>query len=297
MQINQFHTFLNAPREIAKIGLDEITALTKEFPYCQSAQVIYTLKLKELNHLTFENQLKIGAIYSADRKKLYENIIYLKNSLIKSDPTPLEPTNNNQTPLQITHHSETELPNTPQIQVQIQDETDSTLKSKPTSEPKEKKLEIDYYHDLISTNYSIELEENELTENKKIPTQKSEKEDLDENSEFTFSEWIQIINNKNISFSETKSSNTINKFDLIDKFIQEDPKITPKKTEFYSPVNMARISVVNDSDLVSETLALIQVEQGDLLGAIKTYEKLSLNNPKKRTYFAAQIKILKQKIK
>ena len=87
------------------------------------------------------------------------------------------------------------------------------------------------------------------------------------------------------------------KLDLIDKFIQEDPKIKPKKTEFYSPVNMARLSVVDDSPLVSETLALIQVEQGSYEEAIKTYQKLSLKNPEKRSYFANQIKILKQKIK
>jgi cytochrome c-type biogenesis protein CcmH/NrfG len=60
---------------------------------------------------------------------------------------------------------------------------------------------------------------------------------------------------------------------------------------------MARLSVVDDSDMVSETLALIYVEQGNYNNAISTYEKLSLKNPEKRSYFANQIKILKQKIK
>ncbi len=60
---------------------------------------------------------------------------------------------------------------------------------------------------------------------------------------------------------------------------------------------MARLSVTDDSDMVSETLALIYVEQGNYSNAISTYEKLSLKNPEKRSYFANQIKILKQKIK
>ena len=59
---------------------------------------------------------------------------------------------------------------------------------------------------------------------------------------------------------------------------------------------MARLSVTDDG-IVSETLAVIHVDQGNFQEAINTYEKLILKNPKKRSYFAAQIKILKQKIK
>ena len=59
---------------------------------------------------------------------------------------------------------------------------------------------------------------------------------------------------------------------------------------------MARISVT-DAGFVTETLALIHVDQGNLQEAISTYEKLMLKNPKKSSYFAAQIKILKQKLK
>lgn len=119
---------------------------------------------------------------------------------------------------------------------------------------------------------------------------------VDENAEFTFSEWLKHLPSGDKTSKANESSRKI-KLDLIDKFIQEDPRIKPKKTEFYSPVNMARLSVVDDSPLVSETLALIQVEQGSYEEAIKTYQKLSLKNPEKRSYFANQIKILNQKIK
>jgi len=62
-------------------------------------------------------------------------------------------------------------------------------------------------------------------------------------------------------------------------------------------MNMARLSVVDNLDVVSETLALVHVDQGNYQKAILMYEKLSLKFPKKRSYFATQIKNLNQKLK
>ena len=46
---------------------------------------------------------------------------------------------------------------------------------------------------------------------------------------------------------------------------------------------------------VSETLARIFELQGNLPKAIYVYEQLSLIFPKKKTYFASQINLLKKK--
>lgn len=78
--------------------------------------------------------------------------------------------------------------------------------------------------------------------------------------------------------------------DLIDRFIATEPRITPSKTEFYSPAVQAKRSVEEDDSLVSETLANIYIEQGLLLKARSAYEKLSLLYPEKSVFFAALIK-------
>lgn len=82
---------------------------------------------------------------------------------------------------------------------------------------------------------------------------------------------------------------------IIERFIQSEPRIVPAKSEFYSPGNMARKSLVEHEDLISETLARIYAQQGNLRKAIETYERLKLKIPEKSTYFAALIKELEQK--
>lgn len=81
---------------------------------------------------------------------------------------------------------------------------------------------------------------------------------------------------------------------LIEKFIKSEPRIVPKKSEFFSPANAAKQSVVVDEDLVSEPLALIFEKQGYFDKAIRAYEKLSLKIPEKRAYFAGRIEKIRE---
>ena len=82
---------------------------------------------------------------------------------------------------------------------------------------------------------------------------------------------------------------------IIDRFIQEEPRITPIKATIYNPVNMARRSTIQPDDVVTETLAMIYAQQGNFEKAIAFYEKLSLKFPEKSVYFASLIQELKNK--
>jgi len=84
--------------------------------------------------------------------------------------------------------------------------------------------------------------------------------------------------------------------DLIDKFIKEEPRIVPKPT-FFDPLDVARNSLLDNETVVSETLAEIYYKQGNLSKAMKIYKKLSLVNPQKSSYFAAQIEKIRKEIK
>ena len=294
MQTTHFIKYLSLPDTIKLMPEQDASSLVKEFPYCQSGQLLLALQMNFSNHLLFEQQLKKSAIYSSDRKRLFE--------LINS------PTAQQEKEVVVALVEAIKLEEKTPVIEEISTTEQPPVEVKPTEEPI-KDLELEYLNELISSSYTYELEGLEKLE---VGRQKSEdrsqkteealpieeeEEQLDENTELTFTDWLKKVQKGGLTSVTEEKPEKQHKFDLIDKFIQEDPKIKPKKTEFYSPINMARLSVVDDSELVSETLALIQVEQGNYQEAIKTYQKLSLKNPEKRTYFANQIKILNQKIK
>ncbi len=83
---------------------------------------------------------------------------------------------------------------------------------------------------------------------------------------------------------------------IIDRFIQQEPKITPPGGIKLDNENKAKNSSEDRDELVTETLARIYIEQMLYSKAILTYKKLMLKFPEKSLYFAGQIEELENKI-
>ena len=141
----------------------------------------------------------------------------------------------------------------------------------------------DSYHELLpktailTFNRSVLrnwLSSDEIKDNqKKIKTEK-----------YSFLDWFDVINDDIPRVDK--------KFDLIDEFIKNSPKIKiDNKSEVKSSFKTDQ--KIKD-ELITETLAKIYVKQKKFNKAIKAYEILSLKYPKKSSFFADQINDIKK---
>ncbi len=104
----------------------------------------------------------------------------------------------------------------------------------------------------------------------------------------SFNQWLQLSNTSQISRADATIKKNSSKEDLIDKFIENNPKIEPLP----KGKNIAlRISENKQDDaLMTETLAKVYLEQKKFDNAIQAYRILSLKYPEKSGFFADQIK-------
>ena len=134
----------------------------------------------------------------------------------------------------------------------------------------------------ISSIDPIEIDNVESNPVEEIKKTISSKEDA-----LSFNDWLKLTQDQ----SETTPEKEI-KYQIIDEFLEKNPKITPiKKQEIPESKNQIKeVKQTDFSDLMTETLAQIYIEQKQYEKAIRAYKILSLKYPEKNSLFAKQIK-------
>ncbi len=376
----QFISYVETPEKMSGNDSVVLSELLKNFPYFQTAHLLYAKSLHNINSIHYNNQLRLSAVYATDRKMLHRLITkpVEVEPLKISDPSQqpvlseaeelrvmekleekrieeavvqliqeevaehnIQPIIIEETPVALRPLEKT-LPEIIEEKIVLEEKADISTTLNVTEEivkellplADEKKdtpviekepvdlLEKEYLNQIVDASVEIGIlatpiihETEKVQEtvestfvlniadySKTAKTLGVETVDIDS---LSFTDWLKHVNSgdaieKEEEDKDKESENTENQlsaFELIDKFIRDEPKLNrPVKTEFFSPVNMAKQSVAEDITFVSETLAKIYVLQGNYAKAIKAYENLRLKYPEKRLYFASQIKNLRKLI-
>ncbi len=270
MNKNQFINYINNPENLDHQSVKLLEQLSEDFPFCQTSKILHVINLFNIKHFLFDKKLNIAAVYASDRKRLKNHI---------DDITERE-------------EQQKDLPDE-YASKQAEKEPEKELKTKSAEKDDLEIFDLNVSEYAIDESLDISKEEARIRKMKKIIEKR-----LNEIEEEKKRRAQQKDKKNRKQGYEPKPSSNLNKHkDLIDEFIENEPSITPPKVSFYDPNESARKSIVDEENIVSETLAKIYHDQGHYEKAIKIYKLLGLKYPEKISYFAAQIEILKNEIK
>jgi hypothetical protein len=279
---------MKKPEMLDDKSIEAIDGLIYEYPYFQSAHVLYLLNLKKNESSKYSLRLPSSAAYSADRKKLYCTLNGIDTKWInKQDDSDNHPPIAS-SPVAIKQTDE------PEEIFLIDDSKGAGIENEvifetlpPISTTDEEKLpellelETPERQDKNTEKAKPALDTNKIDAPAKNISQKEDRvtaSDYFSNEPGTIEEEIKGV-------------------DLIEKFLIEKPsmpklqtlKQEKKSREEEEITDYSLNSVEEKDDFITETLAKLYLEQENYEKAVETYKKLSLKYPEKSVYFASQI--------
>ena len=127
---------------------------------------------------------------------------------------------------------------------------------------------------------------------KEKPVAKKVRKKKEEPKTMSFSDWVVYSSKGKIEPQQPKSS-LEDKLKLIDTFLENQPKIPPVRQD-QPKVDLSENNEFNKEELMTETLAKVYLQQKKYKKALYAYQILSLKYPEKNSFFADQIKRIKQ---
>ena len=273
MNTSDLTYLLNKPEATNEKQTIALESVVLQFPYFQAARALHLKGLYNQESFRYNYELKKTAAHTTDRSVLFD--------FVTSDDFKIfqqEVYDKYQAEIQNIIVADFEL-------VQVEEGLNVELNRISTNQ-KNIRTEFVANEELKTQN---EIVEAELQIGKPLQFEKNETH--------SFSEWLQLSKISPIVRDEEEkkpevSSELEKKFDLIEKFIELNPKIPQAKDSTSIPANVAKSNEM-PSSIMTETLAQIYLEQKKYTKAIQAYDILILKYPEKSSFFADRIKNIK----
>ena len=272
MDGKQLIGYMKMPERLKGDTVKEVEQIVADYPYFAIGQALLAVAYQNAGDDRYEGQLRRTAAIMPNRDKLRLFTLIARHRWESEPEVPALPD---------------EMPNTEDTHI------DNVFSSIQPIEPKEEqasgiireKVFIIPEIDLSGSHEELSAEMALLEEKRKS---------LDELKAIIAKRLKELEAEKQRKEKEPEKPKKLSRKELIDKFILENPSISRPKAEFYNPISVAQNSIIDQENIVSETLAKIYEKQGYFEKAISIYEKLGLKYPKKSRYFAAQIECLRK---
>jgi tetratricopeptide (TPR) repeat protein len=274
MNVTDYTYLINKPNAINEKQTDALGKVLDDFPYFQSARALRLKGLFSQNSFRYNYALKVTAAHTTERTVLFDFItsdsfVAIQKGLYDKKIMEL-------------------------LDISVVDSV--VLIPEIKLEPKINTIE----QSILTT--IKEASQIEVTETTKLAEENLEigkPLGFSINEKHSFQEWLQLsrtqpINRENESSSKIAEidENKKKKAELIDKFIEASPKISPIKQTTESSIYLEK-NITDNSYLMTETLARVYLEQKKYQKAIQAYEILILKYPEKSSFFADRISDIK----
>ena len=299
MKVSDFTGLLQEPGTLSTpLQTRQLEEVLEAYPWFQAARALHLKGLRNLNSYKYNQALKVTAACTADREVLFDFITseeFLQNSIAdtisgKSDLSQQEIV------------SEEVDPGPARESDLVEQQADSPL---PRSAEEADRILDPRLFRSVDPQVDRELEAGRKQARESL--QMGRPLDFEKGERYSFSEWLQITSFRKQEAKEPAPApkgptaepmpaddrERQKKFDRIDRFIADNPKIIPK-ADPETTVDIKESVKLDKKELMTETLARVYLEQGKHKKAIQAYRILSLKYPEKSGFFADQIKAVEK---
>ena len=268
MDSKQLIGYMTRPERLKGDAVREMEQLVADYPYFAIGQTLLAIAYQNTGDERYNGQLKHTAALMPNRDKLRLFTLIARHRWESEPEIPALP--DEFTPEEETTPTDNVFSNIEPIETKEEQNT-GIIREKVFIIPE---INLSGSHEELSAEMAL------LDEKRKS---------LDELKAIIANRLKEIEAEKQKKETEEAKPKKLSRKELIDKFILENPSISRPKAEFYNPISVAQNSIIDQENIVSETLGKIYEKQGYIEKAISIYEKLCLKYPEKSRYFAAQI--------